>query len=338
MARPGFSQITNFNPNQAQLKQASNVVDYLVDGKFVEPEVIKQSTETLLESLCSNTLNVVKTAQSNLPQLIKSLTNANDQAEIIGALVAVGKPAQPILEQLSDLKQSLPVNNLLNKDEMKSLINCLPDTLQERLKAVIEMLQKEASENPLSKAIPLSSLLFPVAGVAIKNDLKEYLVENDSVMDIDIKHNKDTDPSPDKYDLTNNSIPMLVDMLYGNSNDKEFAAVALIHLGRTPEARNEVYDEMLRLEMEPEIESITNFIRQGIDASWKSIKALIPKGLYTSKKNTIGDGWLCRAIATCDSPNILKASAGREVIAMPLIIRQLVNVRSHHKQRLDSKS
>jgi hypothetical protein len=125
--------------------------------------------------------------------------------------------------------------------------------------------------------------------------------------------------------LGQDGLAHLGSMLREGGNEREVAFVALGQLAEDPRLARQIHNQMKLLESEPDVRRTAECIRRGIESGsggWAGNQR------HLGDQARIGDGWLSRAIASCDRPGILQAAAGREVYAIPLALRQLAKLRS----------
>jgi hypothetical protein len=132
--------------------------------------------------------------------------------------------------------------------------------------------------------------------------------------------------------LGRSAIPALLDLIKSQDGaQREFAVVALVHLGRTPAAAKAVYDAARHLEFDREYRPLGEFVRKGIEGGTSAGRE-DRGGRQQPQAPRFEGGWLSRALASCDAPSILQAAAGREAQVIPLVLRQIVAGRLAAKQ------
>ena len=122
-------------------------------------------------------------------------------------------------------------------------------------------------------------------------------------------------------------------MVGKNERDSEFARSALIQLGSNPIYKREILQGLKKLNCSPEHRTDVEFIEKALIGSgpkkYPSVNSYSPEN--DNKIVPVKDGWLMRAIASCDSPNILMASRGRESVAIQLVVKKIAEVRQNRK-------
>jgi len=313
----------------AQLQQAVDTARGLQAGQSVAPGQVSGARETLIDTLWNEDPTVNHVARQGLGILYDCSIAAEDRAELVGELVAAGPRGRPVLDDLGRRKGELP----LSEAEFVGLQGDLELPPAGRLASIAAMLQRETPAEAPSPVMPDGSQdesgrkefadrpqRLPVvrrAGRAVAAGDPQFGRLRDAAI-----------PEPARLDaalqLGAKAVPALLELLGGDQN--EFASVALVHLGRAPEARQAVADATTRLEFNPELRPTAEVVRASLQGSGTTASDDRGARLRTRQAN-IGDTWLLRALKSCDSPNIMQAAAGREVAVIPIALRELAAAR-----------
>lgn len=316
--------------DHARLRQALDVARDLQHGESVAPELVERSRQTLVDAVWSGDSATRNTADAGLQVIYDRSAEPADRAELLGELVAVGHLAKGLFQRLTHRGGSLP----LSRAEWRWLADCLKQPLVERLSGVAEMLEKEGNDERSAPVAPAQSpKQSPDQESAYDRRLSMKPVDRhgQAVAAADPRFDRLADPAePEERRLDAAlamgpaAVPLLLRLLGGEQH--EFATVSLCHLGTTAEARQAVHDAAGRLAFDPSLRPTAEMIRASVEHR-EAGGASQGAGRRQVRDAAIGDSWLLRALSSCDSPNIMRASVGREVVAIPLAMRQLVAVR-----------
>jgi len=119
------------------------------------------------------------------------------------------------------------------------------------------------------------------------------------------------------------AIPSLVDLARDPAH-REVAVAALIALGNDSAVERDVRKSAIQMEHDLDTRALGEFLRRTIEET--SMDG--PDGRRLSRRAEVDEGWLNRALNNCDPPSILMAGAGREAIAIPMLVRRLTELRS----------
>lgn len=329
--KPGYSETLDSSTYQQALRQAGTAVENLAAGKDVAPEMVSQTRETLIDMLW---VGAPATAPSNgLVTLYAYAKDGADGAELIGELAAAGPRAKEALTMIGQLEPS----STITSEEIRELTDHLHLSLENRLKLIADWLaeQWQRKDSPTDQPVPFSPV--EAYGAAILPRQQFELVTESS---------KDKDTGDDRppeailndptlpqeqrlkaaIDLGPNAVPHLAKLL-SNSDpiQREFAAIALNHLGRTDAAAFAVHEVARRAELDPALRLVGEHIRMTVEGRDQGDN---PRARQGAKAASIGDKWLRSALDRCDAPSILKAAAGREMLALRLTARRLHELRA----------
>lgn len=354
MVKPGYSQTTDIGVADAQFRRAADVVEQLQGGAQVAPQAVAQAGHALVDSLWRGQAVHLAAAQDGLSLLIPRMSDVGDQAQALGEVIAAGTNARPVLDGLAARGADAVSVAGLSPLEMQSLKDQLASPPQELLATIADLLQAEApassqapasrapAANPAPRAEALPPRQFSMED-AVEEDPSPSGTGPDGDGPASIMSAPQGAPSGDSMDVLMDgsvdssvrvnaamamgsmAIAPLVRMLRGNNGDeKELAFVALTRLGADAGTEREVRDQMRVLEGEPDARPTAECIRRGIESggAWSGQQR------HLAEQANVSDGWLSRAIASCDRPGILSAAAGREVYAIPLALRQVASLRS----------
>ena len=335
MTKPGFSQSTTGGADAARVARAVEVAQRVGRGEAVAPQAVAQSRDALLDALWSGRAAAAP-AQQGLVALCQAAGSAEERGELLGELVAAGEHARPILAQLVGSAAGAAVGGLLSADEWRSLTEGLSLPAAERLGRIGAMLSREAPA--AASSTPADSARAP----------QEQALEPRATPAADIRADgrATTEGGPDGRGAGTQAseaaaegarldavvaqgpaaIPGLVRQLGGGEGEREFAALALVRLGRNPQAGRAVYSEMRRLEGDPALRPTAEFVRGQLDRGGGDAVAR-----HRARNAGIGSGMLMRALAACDAPCLLRAATGRETIAIPLALGHLVALRGRQR-------
>ena len=145
MVKPGSTENKYGAADQARLGHASQVVSDLASGRSVAPEAVSHAADTLVDSLWSGEASRTGVAVSSLPVILAALPGAEDQAALIGEIVAAGPRALPIWDQIGRLDRPPALAGVLTPNELGALREGMSRPPGERLRMVADMLRGEVS-------------------------------------------------------------------------------------------------------------------------------------------------------------------------------------------------
>jgi len=361
MVKPSFTQGSNKMADMARMCQAIETATQMEAGKPVSPKARAQATEVLLELLYTMT-GMGANISHALVVLCRSSKDVVEQAELFGEFVAAGERGQLVLDQLTEQTLPEPIRAYFRADELTSLQESLTQPPHERLAVIAEMLDHEQSQTssppptrpeepterpeehaPQPRPPTIESKdedrdssgtgpdpEKPISSVG-QNSVPQAVETAVALRDSNMLEEARLDAA---LSVGKSAVPELAGMLQASPNDQEFACAALVHLGRTNEAAaRSVLNHMRQLESDPNLRPIAELIRSQVEDDSNQTADLAAR--HRAKDAKIADGWLRRAIDNCDRPNILKAAAGRDVLAIPLALKRLVAMRASRRGRLE---
>lgn len=357
MVKPGFSESMSVGRTGAELRRAGDVVGQVRAGEQVAPDAVAHAGEALVDALWGGEASQLALAQDGLPVLIGATREADAQGQLLGDVVAAGARGGPVLDRLTAPDAGAASVAGMSPEELRTLRSSLGRSTRERLEVVADMLRAEmppgqevpgrssppGNEGPGQWALTQRQTSIESVETAGPGDESPSISGPDGE---DLAPHADqpgqpayedaeaalTDPSLDPSQrvgaamlIGSGAIPLLGTMLGRSRDEREVAAVALMRLGAQPETARQVHDRMKLLEGEPAVRPTAEYIRRGIESGGGTWSA---NQRHLADQADMGEGWLGRAIASCDRPGILTAAAGREIRAIPLALRQLASMRS----------
>ena len=310
MVMPGPTQDIYTTPNEAQVSHAGEVAQNLENGNRVSAENIGKARDTLLGALRTKSPVTAKWIARSLRQIYVSSTDAQDQAELLGKLVSIGKQSEPVFNEIESFNHPSTVTETLTKAELHDLKDSLSENPEQRLNLILLMLRNRLPREPRPTEPPEG-----ITRRVLRGEKKE---------DDPISLGDSSVPEEQRLDATlqqgETAIPQLVKLLE-NPVNREFACAALIHLAHADQDTKQVILQKIRLlQADPSSRPIAEFLRRQIEGTsndaYDSARAI--------QEARIPDGWLHRALASCDPLSISNAAAGRESVAIPLAMRMLV--------------
>lgn len=322
------------------VRYADVVINDLVQGKPVAREAVDEAKETLIEQLWSNKASTAGQARHGLSVLYANAANASDKGELIGELIAAGIPAKQTLNDILNFDTA----NGLDRGEIDSIINSLNEPVKDRFASVVSLyvnsLEPSGTGNGGSQDGDGPGGRFPVRSAPLPQipEPKGNSVEGR-------RETPDGDgPIPDEASITNSdlsmetrldnalkigsdAVPILIKLLQNpNRAEQEFAYVTLYHLGQTDGAGTDVYHRAHRLEGDLEYKDIASQIRRSV----KGAGGADDQDFHSrdrAKRANVPDRWMQSAFASGDAPSILRAAAGREILAIPMLVSDMVKRR-----------
>lgn len=346
MVKPGATDTRDLSNDLATLRHAQSIVQDVMDGKRIRPEMIDQARETFIEMIWNGQPTTESASRRGLLILYAKSPDPSDKAELIGELFAAGKRGQSILEEILRVDSSTK----LTADELQALRNSMHLPLQDRLKLVLRLMSEEMAvqgrtdgSNLPDNDLPFGSdkAILPPRLDTLKDeeitdsaggppDDLETLTQTkegakailmDPGRSFEVRHKA-------AMALGREAVPFLGQQLLNeNATQREFAVAALINLGKTRDAARTVHETMQRYETVLDTRRAAEFVQKTMESEIRG-ENYDPLARERAKSAGIADGWLRRSMADCDSPNILKAAAGREAIAIPMGIRLLHEMRT----------
>jgi hypothetical protein len=331
--------------DHSQVRRTRDVIADLARGNPVDADTLAKTKQTLLDSLASTSIATSERSQQELVVVFASSPNDADRAEMIGRLVAVGEKAMRILDLISHL--GLPSG--FTSPELSHLKDHLNLSIRERLKVCLDWLAEE-SEKPDDKKD------YPAREQDTRND-RNYPATNDDRKAVFPKKESDDEkeekeqpalqdpPGLDQiikdpnspWDVRMDAVlelgeaairPLIALLGEGDSAQQRFASDALNELGSHPETARAVYEAARRLESNPEFRSLAREMRTNIEGQGAGSGSGRQHGAHNTP---VVDGWLRNAIDRCDAPSIMKAAAGRESLALPLVTKRLCELRTKRR-------
>ena len=325
----------------AALGRANAIVADLRADKPVAEGLVADAKNTLLDELWSGKAASRDTAQHGLVTIYSRSKDAATRAELIGDLFAAGPQGRAALQELMAGAPS----TRLTHDDLHDFAASADRPLSERLQLVISKLATEAGRSrapndskprapqPHTPGTGADVATLPSeerssrAGRVVARRTSDPPKPGDALDDV-----KNTELPHDyrqarALEAGRSAVALLTPMLTGkNEGEREFAVSTLIHLGRTRAAGREVYQEMVRLEAnEPQARRSAELIRSAIEDGAGDRPDARTRDRVRGA--TVSDGWLRAALQSCDAPSILRAAAGREVVAIALGTRTLHEIR-----------
>jgi hypothetical protein len=319
------------------LRDADETARNLAAGKAVSTEARARARDAFLDQLWRNSPGTQEAAQRGLLEIYEHSHNEQERSGLIGELVAAGNPAKELLEKIVKTEPSLAW-----------LLPLLPLPLSEKLTRIAYFLASEAGEvpgesDPGSDSPTAPSSNFP----RVVFDRPEES-QHDKKPDRDDGGPKIGDGPPELERTLLNpdldqptrldaamrmgdaSVPVLASLLtHPDEGEREFAMVAMSHLGKADATWRQVHTALQRFEMQTGHRRFAESILEGIEAARHPEAA--ETGARKRPKSAAGapDGWLRRALRDCDAPSILQASAGREAFAITLAVKRYAELRKH---------
>jgi hypothetical protein len=341
--------IRNYNDGGAisidsmPLRYADDVIDNLSHGKPVAREAVDKAKETLIEQIWSNKASAAAVTRKGVAVLYAIATDAAERGELIGELVAAGTPAKQILNEVFNLDPT----SSFSQGEKDLLIKSLDEPVKDRFATVVNLYvdafkfvpttdggsQKDGDHRGPFPHRP-SALLQGQRQAEGSDEDRRATPDGDgprpdeaALSDL-IDSSKPMDTRLDRaMEMGGDAIPALFDLLQSNNQvDQEFAFVALTHLGQTRDAGPDVYRAAHRLEGNLEFKEVAEQIRRSVKGAGGN-DDLDFHSRDRAKRANISDRWLRSAFAGGDAPSIMRAAAGREVLAIPMLVAELVKRR-----------
>src|SRR5689334_12185649 len=100
MGKQGYSESGAGSLSYARIYQTRSILAELDSGKAVASAAIKEAEEAMLDGLWDKNPASHSMAESGLVHLYSHLP-INEQARVLGEMIAIGKGAQSLLDQLS---------------------------------------------------------------------------------------------------------------------------------------------------------------------------------------------------------------------------------------------
>jgi len=336
MVKPGYTDSRDSSTDLSALYTARAVLDDLAGGKSVSQDALDQAREIYVEFLWEKGSVADKTIRDGLLSLYEHEKDPAGKSFIIGELVAAGPRGTAVLEEIMRKESSTE----LTPEELRLLRELQDKPPAQRLEKIAALLEEEAKRNVPPEAPEPFGDDYPRDDRLILMPQREpiYIKEDTPIggapPELGGAENDLSNPNlpPEQRlqvaeELGTGAVPILSKMLLGNDpKEKEFAGVALIHLSKGS-AKRLVHESMRRLEVQPQARRSAEHVRHQVENSGDAVDADM-HARSRAKSGGNYDGWLRRAFSQCDAPSILKAAAGREVLAIPIGIRQIHEMRA----------
>jgi hypothetical protein len=336
MSKPGYTESVSPSAERTKIRDAGKIAEQLAKGKLLSPESTAQARDAFADLLWTDAAGAEIAARTGIIALYGRTTDPADEAVLIGELVAAGKRAAKTFDEIL---QTRPPRSL-SPTEVNMLRQSLDEPPAERLGILTRWLSRQGGRQDTPSRNDVPRDLGPVDVADPPKSRTESRAKESTP--------PDGGPDPESAAesvLSDHSIPeqerlefarqvgppavtALTRMLHGDNVDRDFANTALSLLAASPTAAKKIFDAARKLEIEaPGLRATMEPIRRHAEhtLTGRGSPGRLPPGARDAQ---IRDGILSRALSMCDSPSILRASAGRESLAIPLVLRQLARLRA----------
>jgi hypothetical protein len=319
------------------LRDADEITRNLAAGKPVSVDALARARDAYLDQLWKSSPGTHEAAQRGLLQIYENTRDEQERSTLIGDLVAAGVPAQATLEKI------LPAD-----PKLAWLLSILPLPLSEKLTRIVSFLASEAGERSQESDPGSDDPVAPHSDPRWVQYGRTEESQDDKTSGRADAGPKVDDGPPELESIVRDpvldqatrldaamtmgasAVPILASLLaHADPGEREFAMVAMTHLGKTDAAWRSVRMTLQSLELQPRHRGSAELVRQGIEAARHPDGAEAGPRRRQKDAASAPDGWLRRALRDCDAPSILQASAGREAFAITLVMRRYAEIRKH---------
>jgi hypothetical protein len=337
MGKAGITQVPDTAAGNMAMDRARGVVDDLVGGRSVPAARVTEARDALIGGLARGPAAAAE-ARRGLVAIYERSADGADAAQTVGELYGAGSRGRAALQEILDSD----ARSALTRDDLRDLEASADRPVGERLALLLDKLDDASRHHPSRGGGPRPDAHeVPVADAATlpkedrANRAGRVVDRQDDPPDGSLDDVRNTRLAPElrqsrALSAGRAAVPVLGGILRGKSDpEREFAVATLIHLGRTKGAAREVYQEMQRVEMsDPAARRAAELVRNAIDPRGGGGEAADLHARDRVRIASVHDGWLRAALESCDRPSILRAAAGREVLAISLGARRLHQLRA----------
>jgi hypothetical protein len=323
----------------ARIHDAEATAGDLMRGKSVAPAALTRAADAFLAQLHGGPPTAENRAAEGLSHLFEKTPDAVMRAGWLGELTAAGPRAIQAFDRISALEARAGLSDFLAPEEVSALRAALHRPSTERLELIAGWLQREASrESEPRSPVPLAPVHHHEAALpprrASADDIRSEnpptgggdgpgegpeVALDDPIAPEEVRLNEVLRLGPA-------AVPTLGKLMSNAPLQREFAAEALIHLGRSHDrqAAGHVEDLAKKMTFDHDLRPYAEMILSDLHGG--PHKA--PAGPAPAHRGATADSWLSRVLDRCDSPSILKAAAGREAMAIRMSLRKLAVLRT----------
>lgn len=328
----------------AAVLHAADVASQLAHGGPAADASVAHARAVLFYSLWEGGQRATGVLHRGLSEMYVGASSAEDQAELIGEFVAAGDLSTIIMNQIAQTHDAQEVAEFLSASDMDTLSASLEKSVYERLATILSLFSEHGHSNgdpiPIHYAEDdhLAVTRQRFSGGGARSDEKNINGDggDGDIPAPDISLRDTSIPEEIRFSVAlargEVAIPELADMLCSDLVNREFACETLIALGNEGGEARTVYNHVRLLDVDPDAREAARFVRDGVSSHDLETPGNL-RARQHAGSGAIGDGWLHRALEACDVPSVLRASAGRELVAIPLAVRQLVRERRKNGQR-----
>jgi len=321
--------------DSAALHIANDVLDHLSLGREISPDAIGSAREAILDRVRMGQGALEPRHVAGLTTLFARAANDLDRGGLIGELIAVGPRAGPVIESALGEHSDL-VGRILKPSEAGSLRHLLGLPIEERLAHVAGWLEGETKKSNPSRDAPSPKIPDDISGDAVLSRRRE---EEDRLESAETPPESSSAPPQDV--LCDLSLPeeqrgeaalsmgtAALPLLRGLAQDKaqqEFVISTLVRLGRAQGSRQATLEAAGRMHLSPQrdVRAVGAQVMRSLEGETSPRTDKASSGQIEAPQ----EGWLGRALRQCSASNILAAAAGREAMAIPLVILKLSELR-----------
>lgn len=333
--------------DRGQLRGAIATITDLARGEYVSPDLADAAKGMLINALWNKDQSQSSLVQGGVLVYYECLENPEDRAELLGEVIAAGLAAGTIWDYLAQRSNK----GVLSAEELAALRQRMQKSPRSSLEFLAGLLPQDPQPGeippppgspkprPHQTAYSETAIRERQAGTIRAEDTPHvgpgaedptsWHQNLDVDTDSDLPRFLANGDVPEEGRLSvalehgSESIPVLADLL--GTNQTEFGVVALMHLGKSPETRQAVYNAMLRQEL-TDARKPAECVRRAIQDD-RPDDSSDPGGRSRLQDAGVENSWLIRALNSCDAPSIMCAAKGREVQAIPRLMRKLASLR-----------
>jgi hypothetical protein len=344
MTRENFSDSTGKSFTGKGFDSYRMAVQNIIKGNSIDTATIVSAAADLVDQVSSGRGTFNSEESAALEILFDKCDSIDAKARIIGKLIAAGTASKPVFDNFSKDKNALIL--FFDQKEIQDIEAHLSEPIEARLGVLTSILDKHGSnENSQPGDNRMPGAESEEQNATLSSSSRRRKESADKKM-------TDSDPDALKAAIVNSalpemqrfaackalgkeSIPLLSGMILKggskNERDREFAKVALIQLSFDTDTglTREIFKSLQNISCYPELSADSEFLLRNINKydAGSGQTNQVPSHANDEKSEPQKDGWMMRAIDTCDTPNILMSSIGRESITIPLVIKKIAELK-----------
>jgi hypothetical protein len=302
------------------VQNAQMILSHLKNGE--PPPLGANLADAAKIFLTRNAESAIEAVQENLKAveiIYQSMPDSAEKGQLLGTLM-VGSSEERGLAH--DMVKELSGTHF--EDHEKTLIqNVLSESPERILQALAHLLPRTESAPERSKKDSKSRTSDPALRTRIELESRRE--------DEDEDNNEDTRFVSREEKLFDHAVAKgkagfidLANEAIGNSNETDWIVPAFLKIASEHSADKDAILQASMLEINPQTRTLGKFLRSVLSGENPTAKT---NNNQKSQEDMPSQGWLSRALASCDKVSLLKASSGMESMAIPMVMGEIIRQR-----------